>query len=116
MLPLLIDENFNQRILRGLLRLLPHLNYVLVANVGLKGADDPTVLQFAAQENRIIVTHDVQTMPKFAYERIKRGDPMSGVIVAAETLPIGDVIRDLALIAECASASELESVVLYLPL
>lgn len=55
MLALLIDENLNHAILRGVLRSVPHLDHRLVAAGGLKGADDPAVLDFAAGENRVLV-------------------------------------------------------------
>lgn len=116
MLALLIDENLNHRILRGLLRTVPHLDYTLAATVGLKGADDPEVLAFAAKENQVLLTHDLRTIPKHAYERVKAGLPMAGVIAIPDDLPIGRVIGDLAVIVECAAPAELQSLVLYLPL
>ena len=116
MLPLLIDENLNHRILRGLLRSVPHLNYLLAANAGLKGASDPALLDFAARANRVLATHDLRTIPKHAYERIKAGLPMPGVIAISDDLPIGRVIEDLAVIVECAEPSEIQSLVIYLPL
>ena len=61
MLKLAADENFNNNIVRGLLRKEPGLDIVRVQDVGLKGADDPTVLEWAAQEERILLTHDVKT-------------------------------------------------------
>jgi hypothetical protein len=116
MLPLLIDENLNHRILRGLLRSLPHLNYLLATAAGLKGAEDPVLLDFAAKENRVLVSHDLRTIPKHAYERIRAGLPLPGVIAVPDELPIGKVVADLALIVECATQAEMESVVIYLPL
>ena len=59
MLRLAADENFNNDIVRGLLRLRLELDVVRVQDVGLSGADDPTVLEWAAQEERILLTHDV---------------------------------------------------------
>jgi predicted nuclease of predicted toxin-antitoxin system len=88
MLPLLIDENLNHRILRGLLRSVPHLDYLLAPDAGLKGANDPAVLDFAARENRVLATHDLRTVPKHAYERVKAGLPMPGVIAISDDLPI----------------------------
>ena len=116
MLALLIDENLNHRILRGLLRTIPHLDYTLVPAVGLKGANDPAVLDFAAKENQILVTHDLRTIPKHAYERVKTGLPMPGVIAVPDDLPIGQVIGDLTVLVECAAPSEIRSLVIYLPL
>jgi hypothetical protein len=45
MLFLIADENFNNAIVRGLLRLKPNLDIVRVQDVGLSGADDPTILE-----------------------------------------------------------------------
>ena len=116
MLALLIDENLNHRILRRLLRTIPYLDYTLATAVGLKGADDTVVLTLAAKENQILVTHDLQTIPKHAYERVKAGLPMPGVVAVPDGLPIGRVIEDLAVIVECAVSAEIQSLVIYLPL
>jgi hypothetical protein len=116
MLPLLIDENLNQRILRGLVRCIPRLDYNLIPEAGLKAADDPAVLEYAATEDRILVTHDLRTIPKHAYARVKAGMEMPGVIAIADDIPIGRVIEDLVLLVECAAPLELRSLVIYLPL
>jgi predicted nuclease of predicted toxin-antitoxin system len=56
------DENFNNDIVRGLLRRKPNLDIVRVQDVGLAGADDPTILEWAAREGRILITQDVSTI------------------------------------------------------
>jgi predicted nuclease of predicted toxin-antitoxin system len=58
MLPLLIDENFDQRILRGLRLRLPNLDYLVVQDIGLGGVDDRALLDWAVRERRAVVTHD----------------------------------------------------------
>ncbi len=58
------DENYNNNILRGLVRWKPDLDILRIQDVGLSGADDPTVLEWAAKENRILLTHDVSTITK----------------------------------------------------
>ena len=116
MLTLLIDENLNHRILRGLLRSVPHLEYKLAAAEELQGADDPRVLDFAAKHNLILITHDLRTVPKYAYQRVKAGSPMPGVIAVPDDLPIGRAIEDLGILVECAAPSEIRSLVIYLPL
>jgi predicted nuclease of predicted toxin-antitoxin system len=73
MLRFLADENFNNDILRGLLRRQPDLDVVRVQDIGLSGAADPTLLGWAAQQGRIILTHDVTTMTRYAYERVQAG-------------------------------------------
>ncbi len=41
---LLADENFDNTIIRGLLRRDPNIDIVRVQDVGLSGDDDPTIL------------------------------------------------------------------------
>jgi hypothetical protein len=116
MLLLLADENFNNDIVRGLLRKKPDLDIVRVQEVGLRGADDPAILEWAANEGRVVLTHDAATMAYYAYERVKRGLSMPGVIEVADDLPFGQVIQDLLLLTEYSNRSEWESRVIYLPL
>ena len=52
------DENFNYDIVRGLQRREPDLDIVRIQEVGLSGVDDPAVLEWAASENRVLLTHD----------------------------------------------------------
>jgi hypothetical protein len=116
MLLLVADENFNNDIVRGLLRKKPDLDIVRVQEVGLRGADDPTILEWAANEGRVVLTHDATTMTYYAYERVKAGLSMLGVIEVADDLPLGQVIEDILLLAEYSNRSEWESQVIYLPL
>ena len=85
MLRLLADENFNGDIVRGLLLRQPDLDLVRVQDVGLVGADDPDVLAWAAENNRIVLTHDRATMSDYAYERVAAGERMIGVFIFHDT-------------------------------
>jgi hypothetical protein len=116
MLRLAADENFNGDIVRGLLRRNPKLDVVRVQDVGLSGADDPSVLQWAADQGRIIVTHDISTLAKHAFGRIAAGQPMPGVFEVTSVAPVGQAIDDLILLAECSFEGEWEGQVRFLPL
>jgi predicted nuclease of predicted toxin-antitoxin system len=67
MIRLLVDEDFNNDILRGLRRRVPDLDAPRVQGIGLTGAGDEAVLAYAAAENRIVLTHDISTMVGHAY-------------------------------------------------
>jgi hypothetical protein len=112
----LADENFDNRILRGLLRVKPDLDFVRAQDTEIAGADDPTLLGWAAIEGRILLTHDVETMVAFAYGRVERGLSMPGVFEIRDTLPIGAVIEELLLIIEASHDEEWNDKVTYLPL
>ena len=62
MLPILIDENFDHRIIRGLRLRLSQLDCLIVRQIGMSGSEDPALLDWAAKEGRVIVTHDVNTV------------------------------------------------------
>lgn len=116
MLRLLADENFNGAIVRGLQRRLPQVDVVRVQDVGLSGADDPAILDWAAREGRILLTHDINTVPPYARQRMDAGLLMTGVLVVRESLPIGRVLDDLLLILECGEQQDVQGQVRYLPL
>ena len=111
----LADENLDNNILRGILRRNPDLDIVRVQDVGLFGKDDPTVLAWAAQEERILLTHDVATITHYAYERTAKSLRMPGVIEITASSSLGKAIEDILLFIECGIDGELEGQVLYLP-
>ncbi len=116
MLRLAVDENFNNDILRGLLRRKRELDAVRVQDVGLSGADDRTVLAWAATEDRLLLTHDAATITFYVDERIAAGLHMPGVIVVGRTVSIGQAVDDILLLVELSLEGEWEGQVLYLPL
>jgi hypothetical protein len=116
MLRLAADENFNNDIVRGIIRRNPTIDIVRVQDASLSGADDPTVLEWAAQTQRVLLTHDVETITLYAYERVRAGQPMPGVFEVSRSIPIGQAIEDIMLIAECSLEGEWEGQVRYLPL
>lgn len=116
MIALACDENFNNDILRGLLRRKSGVDIVCIQDVGLRGASDPTVLEWAAKENRILLTHDVSTMTRYALERINAGLPMPGIFQINRSAKSGTIIEDLLLILECSNLREWDNRIFYIPL
>ncbi len=70
MLSLLADENLNANIVRGVQRRFDGINVVRVQDVGLTGADAPTVLAWAAEHSRVLITQTVETVTRYALERV----------------------------------------------
>lgn len=116
MLRLLSDENFNGDIVRGLLLRCPGLDLLRVQDVGLEETDDPTILGWAAADDRILLTHDRATMPDFAYARVLAGQRMPGLFVVNDRLAIRSAIEELLLIEACSEQPEWAGLVAYLPL
>lgn len=116
MLRFLSDENFNNQIVRGILRRRPKTDIVRVQDAGLSKTDDRVILEWAAQKGRILLTHDVETMTRYAYERVQAGLEMPGVFEISRSVPIGLAIEEIILIAEGSFEDEWEGQVQYLPL
>ena len=115
MLRLVSDENFNGDIVRGLLLHHPALDLHRVQDVGLEEADDPTILAWAAANNRIVLTHDHATMPDFAYTRVGAGQPMPGVFVVPDRMAVRQVIEELLLVEACSEQADWAVLIVYLP-
>jgi hypothetical protein len=116
MLPMLADENFNNDIVRGVRRRSAAVDIVRVQDIDLGGADDPTVLEWAAENARVLLTHDVSTMTRFAYDRVREGKQMPGVFEVSRRVALSVAIEEILLLAECSVAGEWEGQVRYLPL
>src|SRR5712691_214670 len=110
MIRLLADENLNYDVVRGVIRRRPTLDVVRVQAVGLSEAGDPEVLAWAAKEQRVVLTHDVNTMTRVAIERITLGEHMAG----QQSATLSTIIDDLILLDECADTSEWFGRILYL--
>lgn len=116
MLRFAADANLNARIVRGLRRRLPEIELLRVQDVGLADETDPDLLEWAALEDRILITHDVATMVGFAYVRVRDGKPMPGVVEVPAELSIGVAIEDLALLATAGRPEDCAGRVIFLPL
>jgi hypothetical protein len=99
-----------------LLRIEPRLDILRVQDAGLSGKADPLILEWAARERRILLTHDVNSVTRFAIERIDAGESMPGVLVVRPGTAFGEVISDILLFVLAGEPAELENRVRYIPL
>ncbi len=80
------------------------------------GSRDAQVLNWAASEGRVLLTHDRKTIPAHAYSRTVAGLPMPGVFLVSTDLPVAQAIEELLIAAECLSAGECDAIVKYFPM
>lgn len=116
MLRLLIDQDLDQDIVRGLQLRLPDLDTITAHRAGLSAAPDPELLAWADEQDRILVTHDRRTMPRHATDRMAAGERVAGVFVVPRRLPLSQVIDDLEVMVACSEQSEWKDLVRFLPL
>jgi hypothetical protein len=113
---LVADESAHGKLIRGLRRRQPEVDLIRIQDTPLAGADDTAVLEWAAQQGRIVITPDVSTLVAAAYERVRQGKAMPGVFVVRASALTGQTIESLEILATCSHPGEWEGQVIYLPL
>jgi hypothetical protein len=115
---LVLDENFDNRVMRGLQRRLPdELDMIRAQDVeAIYGKDDITLLTWCDEHERILLTHDVRTITKYAYERIDNGERMLGIIEVKRRAPLGLVIDELVLLFQIYAPADLAWKIFYIPM
>ena len=81
----------------------------------LEGIFDPEVLAIAADQNRILVTHDLKTMPRHFGEFLMTGRTCPGVFLVSQDEAIGVIVDELVLIWAATDAEEWENRIVKLP-
>ena len=94
----LADEDLNHAIVRGLIRREPSVEFATVVDTGLAGTSDDGVLDFAAENSLLLVSHDVNTMRALAEKRGAVEPGTYGLLLVPQSAPIGAVIDSLHLI------------------
>jgi len=111
----LADANFNQRIVSGLILREPAIDFALPQGVIPDGMSDLQVLELGAALGRVLVTHDVRTMPAW-FQQFVEGRPCPGLILVPEKMPIRDAIEDLYTIWHVSESEEWANQMRRLPL
>jgi hypothetical protein len=109
------DADFNQRILLGLRRREPAVDFQDARTGGTLDLLDPAVLLKSAGLDRILVSHDRRTMPAH-FVRFLSGRSSPRLIIVPQDLDIGAAIDDLLLVWAATEAKEWRDKVGYLPL
>lgn len=108
------DADFNQNIVTGVLRREPTIDFQTALVANLEGLQDREVLELAAKEGRILVSHDRRTMPVHFAEFITT-KTSSGVLIVSQDVPIQQVIETLILIWAASSAEEWINRIAFVP-
>lgn len=96
-------------------RRIPGVSITRVQDTEISGADDPHVLEYATDQGYILLTHDVNTMRGFFYERIKAELPVPGVFLVHKQTPVGRVVDELELIVLASDESEWNGKITFVP-
>src|SRR5882724_7609545 len=99
------DADLDHRIVRGIRRREPQVDFLTAHTAGLRELSDPEVLKAAAESGRVLVTHDKRTMPGLFAEFI-RNRTTPGVFVIGKHVFIRDAVEEILLIWAVSDAEE----------
>ena len=109
------DENLSAKIVAGLLRREPSLDFQTAKAAKLIGLSDPEVLAIAARDNRILVSHDRETLPNH-FRRFVETSTSAGVLIVSQKLDVGASIEQIFLVWIASEAEEWINRIGYLPI
>lgn len=111
---ILLDENFNNNILRGLRQRNLELDIIRAQDVPeIAGMDDPPLLEWAANNDRVLFPHDVRTITRYACERIEAGKSMPGIVEVKRSAPLKIIIEDILLLIADNRPEEIKDRIIY---
>ena len=111
----LADENLNAKIIAGLLRREPSVDFQTAKAAGIVGLPDEEVLATAAREGRLLISHDRETMPGH-FNRFVVSSASAGLLIVSQSLAIRKAIDELLLVWAVSEADEWHNRIAFLPI
>lgn len=109
------DADLNERIVTGVLRREPSIDFQTASQAGFWSLSDQEVLELSAQQGRVLVSHDRKTMPvHFARFLERQNSP--GLLIVSQKADMGVVIDDLILLWVATEAEDWINQVCPIPL
>lgn len=115
----LADEGFNMDVAVGLRRRYPGLDLITTQDARLLHAPDQRILDETRRLDRILLSHDVHTMPGYFYQALSHlsaDEYLPGVLLIAQEAPIGAAIEWIAEVWGASRHDEWRNRVEFLPI
>ena len=110
------DNDLRGAIRTGVLRREPSIDFQSAHSAGLDGVPDPEVLRLAAEQGRILVSHDENSIPGFFQTFVAAGNRSPGVFMVSQGAPLGAVIESVVLVWVASDADEWSGRIVWLPI
>ena len=115
MIRFLADADLNHAIVKGCRRYEPAMDFLSANEAKLEGVANVNVLALAAEQDRILVTHDRQTMPRHFGEFLASGRSSPGIFMVSQYARVGEVIDALVLTWAASDAGEWKNRIVDIP-
>jgi predicted nuclease of predicted toxin-antitoxin system len=111
----LADADLTQALVEGIRLREPALDFLSAVEAGLEGMSDHAVLDLAANQGRILVSHDTSTMPVHFMRFLNEGKRSPGVFLVAQGAVIRDAIDAILLAWSASSPTDWANQIHHLP-
>src|SRR5438552_3799716 len=115
MIRFLADADLDEGIVSGCRRREPTMDFLSANAAKLEGIADPEVLRIAAEQERILVSHDFKSMPHHFGHFLQTSGYSPGVFLVKQQAPIGSVIEELVLIWSATDVDEWKNRIVRIP-
>lgn len=92
------------------------MDFLSAAEASLEGVSDPEVLALAALDGRVLVTHDLRTMPWHFSDFLLQYSSSPGVFLVSQQIPISEVADEPVLIGAASETGEWKNRIPEVPL
>ena len=113
-IPFQADANLDEDIVTGLRRREPGIDFQTATEAGLRGLNDHQVLARAAEDGRLLATHDLKTMPDHFADFILQ-KKSTGLVIISQKIGTSVAIEELLLIWTASEAEEWTNRIAVIP-
>lgn len=116
MIRFMADADLNFAIVRGCRRREPAMDFLSATDADLEQVPDLEVLGIAAEQGRILVSHDLKTMPRHFADFLQARGSSPGLILVHQYFPLGEAVEELLLIWGASEAEEWQDRIVRIPM
>ena len=109
------DNDLKFGIVKAVRRREPAIDFVSAQEAGLDGVGDPELLDRAAAEGRVLISHDRRTMIAHFRAHVAAGKSSPGLLIVSQGALIGDVVDALVYVWALSNPADLRDQAYYLP-
>jgi len=109
------DNDLKFGIVKAIRRREPTVDFLSAQEAGLDGVPDPVLLDRAAAEGRVLVSHDRRTMIDHFRDHLAAGKASPGLLIVSQGSAIGDVVEAVLYVWALSDPAELLDQAYYLP-
>jgi len=109
------DADIRQQIVLAVRRLEHSIDFASAADSKLIGTADPHILDFAAREGRVLVTHDRRTMIEHFRNHLEQAKLSPGVFLVSQFAATNAVAEALVMVWSASEITDWENQLRHLP-